>query len=120
MHPDNKIVSFVVIAASYLHFHTHFIRGVKVYTPKRRILEDRTKSHASIFFPFCDDSYPNRVLTPLQMTSKTHAAYATHTNIWCVKKYTVKTFCRHFSSLLAQIIVASKKVALSPHRKKMV
>ena len=30
MHPDNKIVSFVVITESYRRFHTHFIRGVKV------------------------------------------------------------------------------------------
>ena len=30
MHPDNKIVSFVVITDSYRRFRTHFVRGVKV------------------------------------------------------------------------------------------
>ena len=28
MHPDNKILSFVVITEPYRRFHTHFIRGV--------------------------------------------------------------------------------------------
>jgi len=30
MHPDNKIVSFVVITEFYRRFHTRFIRGLKV------------------------------------------------------------------------------------------
>ena len=97
MHPDNKIVSCVVITEYYRRFHTHFIRGLKVRlfcSPQWLPTADPKR----IFWKTKPHVWKSSAASPLFWT-----ILCSQAKIWERQQMWVIPFCKHLSSLLAQI-----------------